>query len=281
MDDSSRPGAESPFPSAPNGEAVPAEDLPLDSRPGYRTLTLRDDRLDFPGFVDAAASCRRRRARFRLIDQGRFSTSELEWLAEAGTGLYTSDKAGRAVADLVLVRKAGARGRALTALFQHGPLNEAALTALREIGRAGVDIHLSNLDGPRDWSSLADLAWDCVDASSVFAYQHHGPPAPELEALAGRGAWIHVSSRSLASFSEAGLLAACALSARARGGNVVLHVETPPDPVLLSELAAAGAFLLFRTPRSDYRSPLRPFEEAAALRRLPDRAYYLFPEHVL
>lgn len=281
MDESSRPGAESPSPSVSNGEAVLASDLPLDARPGCRTLTLRDDRLDFPGFADAAASCRRRRARFRLIDQGRFSTSELEWLAETGTDLYTSDKTGRTVADLVLVRKAGSRGKAVTALFQHGPLVETALTALREIGRAGVDIHLSNLDGPRDWDPLADLAWDCAEAGSVFAYQHHGPPAPELEALAGRGAWIHVSSRSLASPSEAGLLAACALAARARGGNVVLHVETPADPALLSDLAAAGAFLLFRTPRSDYRSSLRPFEEAAARRRLPDRAYYLFSEHVL
>jgi hypothetical protein len=275
MADSIRPDAESPSSSAF------ASDLPLDARPGYRTLTLRDDRLDFPGFADAAASCRRRRARLRLVDQGRFSSSELEWLAEAGTDLYTSDKAGRGPADLVLVRKSGARGNARTAFFQHGPIDDPILTGLREVGRAGVDIHLSNLAGPRDLDLLADLAWDCVGAGSVFAYQHHGPLAAGLEALAGRGAWIHVSTRSFASAPDAELLGACARAARARGGNVVLHIETHPDPVLLADTAASGAFLVFTTPVSDYRSPLRSFEDAAARRRLPDRAYYLFLEHVL
>ena len=275
MADSIRPEAESPSPS------VFTSDLPLDARPGYRTLTLRDDGLDFPGFADAAASCRSRRARLRLIDQGRFSPSELEWLAEAGADIYTSDKAGRTVAELVLIRKAGARGSARTAFFQHGPLDDMILSGLREIGRAGVDIHLSSSAGPRDLGLLADLAWDCVDAGSTFVYQHHGLLVAERAALSIRGAWIHVSSRSLASAADAELLGVCARAARARGGSVVLHIETRPNPLVLSDLVASGAFLLFKTEISDYRSPLRPFEDAAARRRLPDRAYYLFPDHVL
>ena len=49
----------------------------------------------------------------------------------------------------------------------------------------------------------------------------------------------------------------------------------------LPDLVAAGVILLFKTPPSDYRSPLRPFEEAAARRRLDPRSYYLFPDYVL
>jgi hypothetical protein len=261
--------------------SVPADDLPLDARPGFRTLTLRDDRLDFAGFGDAAASCRRRRARLRLIDQGRFSVSELEWLGEAGAEIYTSDRAKRAVSDLVLVRRAAGRGCAWTALFQHGPIDGPGLEALRELGRSGFDLHTSNAAMPRDFADLAALAWDCGSGGGVFVYQHHGPLDSGLEPLAGRGAWIHLTNGSLASADDVAFAGVCAKAARARGTNVILHIETRIDPDWLPDLAAAGAFVLFKTPLSDYRSPLRPFEDAAAVLRLPPRSYYLFPDYVL
>ena len=61
--------------------------LPLDPTSPDRTLTLRDDRLDFPGLLDTAAACRRGGARLRLVDQGRLPVSELEWLGEAGAAV--------------------------------------------------------------------------------------------------------------------------------------------------------------------------------------------------
>ncbi|MDD8026285.1 MAG: hypothetical protein PHI34_07215 [Acidobacteriota bacterium] len=261
--------------------SVRADELPLDARPGFRTLTLRDDRLDFAGFGDEASSCRRRRARLRLIDLGRFSVSELEWLGEAGTDIYTSDRVKRAVSDLILIRRAAGRGCAWAVFFQHGPIDEPGLEALRELGRSGLDIQTSNAAMPRDFADLSTLAWDCGSGAAVFVYQHHGPLDPGLETLAGRGAWIHLTNGSLASADDVAFAGVCAKAARAHGANVILHVETRIDPDRLAELAAAGTFVLFKTPLSDYRSPLRPFEDAAARRRLPPRSYYLFPDYVL
>jgi hypothetical protein len=270
-----------PHRTAAEGPAPCAEDLPLDARPGLRTLTLRDDRLDFAGFGDAAASCRRRRARFRLIDQGRFSTSELEWLGEAGADIHTSDQVRRAVSDLVLVRRAAERGGGFTAFFQHGPIDEAGREALGELGLSGLDLHTSNAGAPRDLEVLTGLAWNCRDGGSSFVYQHHGPLAAGLEPLAGQGAWLHLTNDSLGSDTDVAFVGQCARAARARGAEVILHIETSIDPAWLPDLAAAGTRLFFKTPRSDYRSPLRPFEVAAAGLHLPPRSYYLFPDYVL
>ncbi len=282
MDDSPRPGAGWPSPSAAADDLpLRADDLPLDARPGSRALTLRDDRLDFSGFGDAAASCRRRRARLRLVDQGRFSVSQLEWLGEAGTDVYTSDRIRRTVSDLALIRKAARRGEAWVALFWHGPIDEAARADLSELGRSGLDLHGSNAEMARDFDVLAGLAGDCRDGGGHFVYQHHGAPAEGLETLAARGAWIHLTSAGLAGAAEVALAAQCGRAGRSRGAGLVLHIETRVDPDWLSDLRDAGVLFLFRTPRSDYRSPLRPFEDASAGLELPPRSYYLFPDYVL
>lgn len=282
MDDSPRPDAGPPSPSARADELpLQADDLPLDARPGRRTLTLRDDRLDFPCFGDAAASCRRRRARLRLIDQGRFSISELEWLGEAGADVYMSDRIRRSVSDLALVRKAARRGGAWVALFQHGPIDDAARAELGELGRSGIDLHSSNVERARDFGVLAELAGDCRDGGASFVYQHHGAPAEGLETLAGRGAWIHLTGAGLAGEADVALAALIASASRSRGAGLILHIETRLDPAWLADLRDTGALLLFKTPRSDYRSPLRPFEDASAELELPLRSYYLFPDYVL
>ncbi len=280
MDESPQPDAGRPSLSA-DGPSVETDDLPLDARPGPRTLTLRDDRLDFAGFSDAAASCRRRKARLRLIDQGRFSISELEWLGEAGADIYSSDRVRRSVSDLVLVRRAAHRGGAWAAIFQHGPIDVAVRADLGELGRSGLDLHSSNVERPRDFDVLAELAWDCRDGGALFVYQHHGRPVEGLEAAAGRGAWIHMTSAGLDSETDIALAGRCGRAARSHGAGLILHIETRIDPAWLPDLKAAGVILLFKTPRSDYRSLLRPFEEAAAEIDLPPRSYYLFPDYVL
>ena len=147
--------------------SVHADDLPLDSRPGFRTLTLRDDRLDFAGFGDAAASCRRRRARLRLIDQGRFGISELEWLAEAGTRHPHVGPGRRAGSELILIRRAAGRGGAFTALFQHGLIDGPRPRRLCASWAAAASISTAPTPRrPAISKSLAELAWDCRDGGS-------------------------------------------------------------------------------------------------------------------
>jgi len=281
MDDPNSPALEPP------SNSVPASAIPLDAASGGATLTLRDDRLDFAGFGDAAASCRRRDARLRLIDQGRFTAVELEWLAEAGTDIYTSDRARSALAEFIQVRKAARRGGAWAVYFHHGPLEDeerprsVSWEALREMLRSGLDLHISNGAAARDFERLGTLADDAKAGGARLVYYHHGAPAAELETLARRGAWIHVRAVEAAGEEPIRRLAEYAGAARAAGSQVIVHVEQRPHPSGLSDLLDAGAIVLFRTPPSDFRSPLRPLEERARTRRLDPRAFYLFPDYVL
>jgi hypothetical protein len=261
--------------------------LPLDPTSPDRTLTLRDDRLDFPGLLDTAAACRRGGARLRLVDQGRLPVSELEWLGEAGAAVYSSDKARVDGAELVLIRKATRRGDAVTAYFHEGPFADIAAPGglayetLRELGRSGLDLHVSDKALPRDAARLAELAYDCGRGSAAFVLYHHAPIEAGHAELAAQGVWIHVSSRDSAIPEGVPALADCARAARRARTGLVLHIENPIDPLALADLSAAGAVLLFKTPPSDYRSPLRLFEDAAAAVRLDPRAFYLFTDAVL
>ncbi len=262
-------------------------DLPLDSTSPERTVTLRDDRLDFPGLMDAAASCRRRGARLRLVDEGGLTVSELEWLGEAGADVYSSDRARSDGAELVLIRKATRRGGASTAFFHHAPFaapsaaGGLAYETLRELGRSGIDLHISDKVHPRDAAQLGELAYDCRRGGAAFVLYHHGPLEARHEELAAQGVWIHLSSREAAVADGVRVIADCARAARRARTGLVLHVESPIDPEALSDFVAAGAILLFKTQPSDYRSPLRPFEDAAKAVRLEPRAYYLFTDFVL
>jgi hypothetical protein len=270
---------ESAFPSV--------SDLPLDPTSPERTVTLRDDRLDFPGLMDAAASCRRRGARLRIIDQGGLPVSELEWLGEAGADVYSSDKARVDGAELVLIGKATRRGGASTVFFHHGPFADPAAAdslaydTLRELGRSGIDLHVSDKVLPRDAAQLGELAYDCGRGGAAFVLYHHGPLEAWHEELAAQGVWIHLSSREAAVGDGVRVIADCARAARRARTGLILHVESTIDPQALSDIVAAGTILLFKTPPSDYRSPLRPFEDAAKAVRLDPRAYYLFTDFVL
>jgi hypothetical protein len=277
--------AANPFSAEPPFVAV--SELPLDPTSTERTVTLRDDRLDFPGLLDAASSCRRRDARLRIVDQGRLSVSELEWLGEAGAGIYSSDRARRDAAEFVLIRKATQRGGAAAAVFHHGAWTADAAASglpyetLRELGRSGLDLHVSDKVHARDAVPLAELAYDCRRGGAVFVLYHHGPLSAGHEELAGEGIWIHLSSNELTTDEDVRLLGDCARSARRAGSNVVLHIECTLNAEWMSDIVSAGTAVLFKTPPSDYRSPLRPFEDAARGRRLDSRAFYLFTDFVL
>jgi len=281
MDDANDSAAEPP------SNTVFISDFPLDPASDGTTLTLRDDRLAFPAFIDAASSCRRRGIRFRLIDQGRLTPSELEWLGQAGADIYTSDRARQALAEFVLMRKSAVRGGALVAYFHHGPLADepaagvVPFEALREMGLSGIDIHISDDKGERDAARLAELADDCSRGGAVFVLYRHGPLGEAQENLARRGAWIHVSNATLAGDDEVRFLCDCVDAARKAGSNVILHVDAGISASVAGEIMAKGGIVLFKTPPSDYRSPLRRVEDAAKRFRLSPRSYYLFTDFVL
>jgi len=123
------------------------------------------------------------------------------------------------------------------------------------------------------------LAEDARRGNRRLGYYHHGAPAEDLEELARRGAWIHVSAAGAgADLPALLLLRDIAAKAAAAGAGLVIHLERLiPEPGL-EDLHKAGAFLLFHVPPSDYRSPYRALRAKASRRVLDPRAYYLYSE---
>jgi len=250
-------------------------------------VIVRDDQFDFPSLLDAAKTGRGAGRRFRLIDSGKFSPSELEWLGEAGADFYTSDLARPDSRDLVLMNAAARKGSAVTAYFHHGPFEpeekEKAISfaALKELGRSGLLIYTSNRRVPRDFAALEELAYACVRGGSRLVYYHHGPLGPALETIARQGAWIHIAGQSLLREDDLIFLRDCAKAARERDGGVLFHVEHPLAPAWLGQIFEAGARVIFHTPPSDYRSPQRQFERCSERLFIDSRAFYLYPKFML
>jgi hypothetical protein len=244
-------------------------------------ITTRDDQDGFTAFLDAAKTSRRNGGRLRLVDTCKFNAFELEWLAEAGADIYTSDEARSDRTELNLLAKACARGNAIIAYFHHGELTgdpadvSSSWGFLREVGRSGIDIHLSSRGKPRDLAELASLADACLKTRTRVVYYHHGLPEAGLEALARAGGWIHLSAEGLDEGAAAALLEDTVRAASAAGSGIVLHLERGLTVETLRDLLKAGAFLLFKTPPSDRKSALRALERRACRRKLDLRSYYL------
>jgi hypothetical protein len=252
--------------------------------PADGDLVLRDDQADADVIFDEARRRRERGERLRLVDSGRATTIELERLCLAGVDVFSSDKAGRSPDDWIILSKAAEKGGGSVAHFQHGPLvsdpsaGVPSLGDLKEAARLGLRLYLSNKTETRAPEDVIVLAEAARDGGRRLGFYHHGPQEPWLLELARRGAWIHVSPDLTAAEAPTPLLLEIAAEAAARGAGLVVHVEQAASGTVLEDLREAGAYLLFRTPPSDYRSPLRPLEEKAA-RRLPDStASYLYSE---
>ena len=245
-------------------------------------ITVRDDQEEFSALLDAARICRRRGGRFRLIDCGKFSLFDLEWLAEAGADIYTSDEARADKTELDLLARACARGNGVVAFFQHGALREdpeggpSSPGFLLDIGRSGVDLHLTNRERTRDFGNLAGLAYACHKAGSLLVYYHHGRPAAGLEDVVRNGAWIHLSDQSFQAEEDAPLLADLLRQAEAAGAGLVLHIEKGQEMSVLRALFKSGAYVLFKTPPSDSWSSLQALETEARKRTPGFRTYYLY-----
>jgi len=247
-------------------------------------ITTRDDQDDWTAFLDAARVARRSGGRLRLVDTGRLSAFKLEWLAEAGTDLFTSDEARPNRAELGLLAKACARGEAVIAYFHYGILTTdsgvtpTSLGFLAEAGRDGVDVHLSSRERARDLAGLAEIAHVCRRAGSRLVYYHHGSLDAGLGDLARSGGWIHISDLNLPAGEQGALLADIAAEAAASGSGFVIHLEKGLAVGTVHDLLEAGAFVLFKTPPADRRSAFRALERRARKRTLDRRACYLYPD---
>lgn len=245
-------------------------------------MTVRDDQAEFPVLLDGARVSRRRRRRFRLVDTGKLSLFELEWLGEAGVDLYTSDDVRSNVDEVDWLIKACTRGKAIVAYFHHGqrnrtPASQAGHSLAAELGRRGAYLHVSGREEGPGWEELAEIASTCLGAGAWLVYYHHGPFEENLGWLVRAGAWLHLSDKSLASARDVGSLIEAVAENPRRKPRVVVHVEQGLAPRQARDLEEAGVFLLFKTAPSDYRSPLYAIEKRANRERLDFRAYYLYP----
>ena len=253
----------------------------LDQARRGQVITTRDDQGEFMDFLDAAKTTRRHGGRLRLVDSGRFSLSELEWLAGSGADIYTSDDARANRTELDLLARACGKGSGVIAYFHSGALTEGPAEEvsswgfLREIGRSRVDVHLSNRESPRDLASLAEVADACRKAAARLVFYHHGRLEDGLVPLARTGGWIHLSDLTLEEDVGGASLGDLVQWSSAAGSGVVLHVERGVAVDALEALLRAGAFLVFNTLPSDRRSRLGMVEEQARRRKPDRRSYYL------
>ena len=246
-------------------------------------ITVRDDQYDFPCLLDSVKICRKKGFRFRLIESGKLSLSQLEWLAEAGADLYTSDEARSDFLEMELMKKACRKGGAIFAYFFHGPFESegksgsVSFSDLQEMGRIGIYLHCTNRERERDVSRLAELAYACRKGGSWLVYYHHGLLDSSLEEPGRNGAWIHISEQSLRESEDTALVLDRVKSALSAGSKLVLHLEKGLDFSLLRGVIRAGVFVLFKSDLFDYRSPFRALEKEARQKKLDFRAYYLYP----
>ncbi len=254
------------------------------SRAGKGTeMTVRDDQYEFPWLLDSVKLCRKKGARFRLIDSGKLDRSQLEWLAGAGADLYTSDEARAETSELEHVNSACQKGGAFVAYFHYGPLESEEESSsisffdLKDMGRSGIYFYLSNREMKREISKLNELAHACRKGGSWLVYYLHGSLENSLEDLARNETWIHVTDQIFQEPEDPTLVLDKVRAAVSAGAKLILHVEKGLDFSLLCDVIKTQAFVLFKSSLFDYKSPFRALERMARKRKPDFRAYYLYP----
>ena len=243
-------------------------------------VTVRDDQYEFPWLLDAVHSCKKHGGRFRLVDSGKSDMVSLCWLAEAGADIYTSDEARPEPGDVIPVRLSARKSGAHTFYYIGAETAEDSNHALflpdiAELGRTGVDLHLSNREKPRDAGLLVDLARACSSGHGRLVYYHYGRLAEFLENVALAGGWTHWASGDESPDKDAFLLDDILRACRKTGAGLILHLNSGWPLSLMRKVFEAGAFLLFDGQPSGWASSLSALESEAARRRPDFRAFYL------
>ncbi|NIO48681.1 MAG: hypothetical protein GTN73_04470 [Candidatus Aminicenantes bacterium] len=246
-------------------------------------VTVRDDQYEFPWLLDSVKLCRKKGARFRLIDSGKLDRFQLEWLGEAGADLYTSDEARAEASELERVNRACQKGGAFVAYFHHGSLESEEESSsisffdLKDMGRSGIYFYMSNREMKREISKLNELAHACRKGGSWLVYYLHGLLENSLEDLARNETWIHISDQIFQEPEDPALVLDKLKSVVSAGAKLILHVEKGLDLSLLRDFIKTQAIVLFESSLFDYRSPFRALERKMRKRKLDFRAYYLYP----
>jgi len=246
-------------------------------------ITVRDDQYEFPWILDSVKLCRKKGARFRLVDSGKLDRSQLEWLAGAGADLYTSDEARAEGSELEHVNNACQKGGAFISYFHYGPLeseeepSSVSFFDLKDMGRSGIYFYLSNREIKREISKLNELAHACRKGGSWLVYYLHGPLEDSLEELARNETWIHVTDQIFQEPEDPALVLDKVKTAVSAGAKLILHVEKGLDFSLLRDVIKTQAFVLFKSSLFDYKSAFRALERKARKRKPDFRAYYLYP----
>ncbi len=253
------------------------------SRAGKGTdMTVRDNQYEFLWLLDSVKLCRKKGARFRLIDSGELDRLQLEWLARAGADLYTSDEARAEASELEHVKSAYQKGGAFVAYFHYGPLeseeesSSISFIDLKDMGRSGIYFYLSNREMKREISKLNELAHACRKGGSRLVYYLHGSLENSLEHLARNKTWIHVTDQIFQGPEDPTLVLDKVRSAVSAGAKLILHVEKGLDLSLLRDVIKTQAFVLFKSSLFDSKSPFRALERKTRKRKLDFRAYYLY-----
>jgi hypothetical protein len=252
----------------------------LDRAASSEGVTIRDDQYEFPWLLDAVRVCKNKGGRFRLVDSGKRDVVSLFWLAEAGADLYSSDVARPDPKEIVPVRLSGRDAGAYTFYYIGGETTEsperaAFLSDIAELGRTGIDLHLSNRDKPREAGLLLELTRACLAGGGRLVYYHHGLAASFLEDLAGAGGWIHCAVESFDPGKDLYILRDVLSASRRSRSGFVLHLNEVSCLSLAGEAFERGAYLRFHTPPCERTSVLRKLEAEAARRRLDPRSFYL------
>jgi len=246
-------------------------------------ITVRDDQHEFPWLLDSVKLCRKKGARFRLIDSGKLDRFQLEWLAGAGADLYTSDEARAEASELEHVNRTCQKGGAFVAYFHYGSLeseeesSSISFLDLKDMGRSGIYFYLSNREMKREISKLNELAHACRKGGSWLVYYLHGSLENSLEDLARNETWIHVTDQIFQEPEDPTLVLDKVRAAVSAGAKLILHVEKGLDLSLLRDVIKTQAFVLFKSSLFDYKSPFRALERKTRKRKLDFRAYYLYP----
>lgn len=248
-----------------------------------KDITVRDDQHEFPWLLDSVKLCRKKGARFRLVDSGKLDRSQLEWLAGAGADLYSSDEARAEASALEHVNSACQKSGAFVAYFHYGPLeseeesSSVSFFDLKDMGSSGIYFYLSNREIKREVSKLNELAHACRKGGSWLVYYLHGSLENSLEELARNETWIHVTDQIFQEPEDPALILDKVRAAVSAGAKLILHVEKGLDLSLLRDVIKTQAFVLFKSSLFDYKSPFRALEMKARKRKLDFRAYYLYP----
>ncbi len=248
---------------------------------------LRDDQSEFGVILESIRACRKNGGRFSLIVTGRFSVYELEWLGEAGADLYTSDGAAAGARELTLMSIACRRGNAVAAHHFRRGLESSqkpeslSFFELKELGRSGTYVHLSNKEEIRDFARLGEIAHAAQKGGSRLIYYHHGPLDSGIKDLARSGAWIHLSDSSLSQASDFNLILDASKFSLRAGANLIIHLETGLTMTRLKEIADSGAVIVFKIFADGDRRAMRSLEQKAKKRGIDFRSYYLYPNFML